>query len=203
MEAVYAFQTANRSVMVAGLPADALGKTAISVVTGFVAFAGAAVTSWLSSLDQARARRQARIAFVVTIAALGVATFNLANYFGWARRTAEFTQVRATVEYAQAKTAYAQASARLAGESMGYEEEDVVKAQQSRARAVLSRGERPTGSEFPGFLDWLRAIIAHGLVVGMAAAFRLPAVPNGKRKSKRPQRGARTSRENVTSVNFR
>ena len=172
---VFAFHTADRTVLLGGLPVDALNKVAIGVLAGAIAYGGAVVTSWLATHDRKQLVKQAKIAFLVTLCASGVAVFNLATAFGWYRRSAEAPAFAQTIEYRQAVTDYQNASTRLAGEPMGYEEEDVAATARDNAKALVTRGTKPTGSELPGFIDWVRAVLAHLLCIAPAAAYRLPS----------------------------
>lgn len=193
---VFAFRTADTSVMLGGIPVDALNKVAIGSLAGVLAFGGMAVWSWLATHDRKPLQRQARIALAVTLCASAFAVFNLASAFGYYRRTAEAPKVAASAEYAQALETYRAASGRLSGEirdtdgagfsvSLGEEEAHTLKRQAAAALAVVKRGEAPTGAELPGLFDVLRAIIAHLLGVAPAAAFRLPAARKTPKRGKR------------------
>jgi len=196
---VYAFHIADRTVMVWGQPVDALNKVALGVLAGVIAFGGAAVTAYLATHDRAALRRQAKIALLVTLCASCVAVYNGASAFAWYRRSAEAPQIAQTEQYKQAVLDYRATSARLAGEPLGYEEEEVVYTAQQKAAKIVKSGQKPTGNEPPGIIDVLRAIIAHLLCIAPAAAYRLPP-PRAAKKSKRPT-GRRAAKPKLVVTN--
>lgn len=178
--AVYAFSTADRTILLLGLPVDAVLKTAASVLAAVVAFGGAVVAS-------AKRGKGKTTAYAITALCFGWTAMGFSGFTAWARGNAEAAAVRSS-------PAYHQAEATLASKDDSYAAYDARK----EAQALVKTGEPPlTGDRTFG--DWCRAGLAISLIWGMAAAFRLPPRAAGVKaeKAAKPKRRPKAGRNVV------
>jgi hypothetical protein len=158
--AVYAFNTGDRSILILGLPLDALLKTAASLLAAIVAFGGAIVAS-------AKRGKGKTLAYAVTFLCFAWTAANFSGFTAWARQSSEAASYRETVEYKDA-------TATLAALHGSSDLNSTQYASKQDALEVTKRGEAPVTAE-RNFGDLVRAFAAIALVWGMASAFRLPA----------------------------
>lgn len=170
---IYAFQSAARSQELYGVPVDATLKTVISIAAGLGVALGASVSAWLWRTGRKGLRKQAQLAILMTIWALTISIGNLSGYFAWTRAQHGAEAVRAT-------TAYQVAVERINGREYVSDED----------RALARRGQAPSDAERE-LGDIGKAFSVHLLILGFAAAYRLPAPPKKKRAT-RPQRARGT-----------
>lgn len=174
--AVYAFSTADKTILLLGLPVDAVLKTAASVLAAVVAFGGAVVAS-------AKRGKGKTTAYLITALCFGWTAMGFSGFTAWARGNAEAAQVRAS-------EAYHQAQITLASKDDGYAAYDARK----EAQALIKTGEAPLTGERT-FGDWCRAGLAISLIWGMASAFRLPPRADSAKKAEaKPAKQRRTAR---------
>lgn len=164
--AVYAFRTGDKSIMILGLPLDAMLKTAASLVVAIAAFGGAIIA-------QSKRGKGRLLAYAVTALCFGWTAVNFSGFTAYARQASDAAQIKESVLYKQALE-----TVKIGGD--GYADYDARK----EAQAVIQSGEPPVTAERQ-FGDLLRAVVAIALVWGMAAAFRVPtpAAPSQKRSA--------------------
>lgn len=181
---IYAEQSASPSQTVYGIPTDVALKTAMAVTADLGVALGAIVTAWLWRTGRKGLRKQAILAGVMTAWALMIATGNLSGYFAWVRNQTQVEAVRANPLYA-----LAQADAERAARGEIW--------LSSADRHMLEQGQTLSTATRDGG-DVSKALAVHLLILGFAAAYRLPA-PRKQEKVRRTRRTVGTPRLKVVN----
>ncbi len=162
---VYAYQSAARAQLVYGVPIDAVLKTVISIAAGLGVALGASVSAWLWRTGRKGLRKQALLAICMTAWALMISVGNLSGYFAW-------TRAQYAAETTRESAVYQIALERVRGGAYVPNED----------RRLVSHGAAPSDAERE-FGDVGKSFGVHLLILGFAAAYRLPA-PHQKKRAK-------------------
>jgi hypothetical protein len=195
MEGVYVFSTASHHHLLMGVPSDGLGKLALGLAVSLLGFGGASVVGAKLGDDRKYVRKGAGFALALTFAAFVFSASNLSGYFAWTRQSAEVAALTESVRYTDAVAdAKFAAELRAAGKSLTSDQYDRAK----EVAAILAEATPPaTADRHVG--DWVKALLAHGLILGMASAFQMPARAAGAAKAK-PKTRAKPKATNVVAI---
>jgi hypothetical protein len=197
MEGVYVFSTASQHHMIWGIPSDGLGKLVLGLAVSLIAFGGAAVVGAKLADDRKYVRKGAMLAIIMTFGAYLFSAANLSGYFAWTRQAAEVAALTGTTRYAAAVSdAKFFSELRAAGRPLSQDQFD-----RSKEVDQIMKDATPPATADRQVGDWIKGLLAHALVLGMASAFSLPKQQRKATKAKTKKRAKPAG--NVVALNKR